>query len=234
MATNREIVKAAGDLLKASEIGEQAHIENFWKSLEWIEHKKQLLKTNCEVSRTGDAFVNLYPSLASSPNAGREVLREFGLFLLAKGGPRALSIWQKKLTTPEPSHIDVFAEKLASAEIRQTCKTYDDVINTYPQRGNAVAKLIGIHLANALRMHNIPFVDSIGVNIKTWGPTLEFCQGKKYYSLLPLTAYAPRDIVDDFGHAFADMLITGLETVIEKSTRFEFKKIVRRVIQRSG
>ena len=85
--------------------------------MEWLEHKQQWLKADCELSRTGDAFVNLYPSLAKKPDAIRQVLREFGLFLLAKGGTRAKNIWEKKLTTPEPAHVDLFADKLKSAKL---------------------------------------------------------------------------------------------------------------------
>jgi hypothetical protein len=234
MASAKEIVKSTNSLLLGSEIGQQDHVLAFWKEIEWLEHKQQVLKADCEVSRTGDAYINLYPSLADARDAGRQVLREFGLFLLAKGGARAKNIWEKKLTTPEPAHIDLFVDKLKSAELRQTCKTYDDVVATYPEKGHAVPRLIAIHLANALRLHNIPFVDSVGVDIKTWGPTTEFCQGKKYYSLLPLCAYAPRDICVDFGKAFADLIVSGLDSVIEMSTRYEFKKVIRRVIQRSA
>ena len=234
MASVKEIVKSTSKLLLGSEIGQQDHVLGFWKGMEWLEHKQQVLKADCELSRTGDAYVNLYPSLTKAPDAGRQVLREFGLFLLAKGGQRAKNIWEKKLTTPEPAHIDLFADKLKSAELRQTCKTYDDVVATYPEKGFAVPRLIAIHLANALRLHNIPFVDSVGVDIRTWGPTMEFCQGKKYYSLLPLCAYAPRDICADFGQAFADLIVSQLDSVIEMSTRYEFKKVMRRVIQRSA
>lgn len=234
MPNLKEVVRDASKLLLASEIGQQDHVLAFWKTIEWHEHKKQLLKADCELSRTGDAYINLYPSLAKNPVAVRAVLREFGIYLLVKGGERAKAIWEKKLTTPEPAHIDLFADKLKSAELRQTCKTYEQVVDTYPKKGSAVPKLVAIHLANALRLHNIPFVDSTGVNIRTWGPTTEFCQGKKYYSLLPLSAYAPRDICDCFGRAFADLIVSHLDCVIEMSTRYEFKKILRRVIQRSA
>jgi hypothetical protein len=46
MATYRDIVKAANKLLLGSEIGQQEHVLAFWKNLEWLEHKKQVLSSS--------------------------------------------------------------------------------------------------------------------------------------------------------------------------------------------
>ena len=66
MPTYRKIVKAAGDRLSNHEVGKLAHVADFWTSLQWLEHPDQLLQADAELSRTGEPFVNLYPSLRNS------------------------------------------------------------------------------------------------------------------------------------------------------------------------
>lgn len=234
MTNLRAIVKAASDLLSNNEVGQQAHVLELWRGIEWVEHKKQVLKSHAELSRTNDAFINLYPSLAQQPDSSLLVLREFGIYLKAKGGKRAESVWEKKLTTPEPKDIDAIAAKLRDPAIRAKCSTYDDLMATYPEKGSAVARLVAIHIFNALRLQHIPFADSVGVDIKTWGPTTEFATGTKYYSLNPLMAYVPRDCVDCFGWAFAELIVNNCQCVVESSTRYAFKKVIRQVVQRSA
>ena len=234
MTSLRAIVNEANSLLLNHEVGQQMHVLEFWRGIEWIEHKKQVLKTHAELSRTNDAYINLYPSLVQQPNSLLLVLREFGIFLKAKGGNRADRVWEKKLTTPETQDIDMLAQRLRDPEIRAKCATYDDVLGTYPEKGHAVAKLVAIHICNALRLQHIPYADSVGVDIRTWGPTTEFASGQKYFSLNPLMAYVPRDTAECFGWAFAEMIVNKCDCVVESSTRFAFKKVIRQVIQRSA
>lgn len=234
MPNLREIVKVANDLLLTNEVGQQTHVLELWRAIEWIEHKRQVLKSHAELSRTNDAYINLYPSLAQQPNPTLLVLREFGLFLKAKGGKKAKSIWEKKMTTPSVKDIELLDQKLHDEALRAKCGTYDDILDSYPDKGHAVAKLIAIHVCNALRLHHIPFADSVGVDIKTWGPSAEFCNGRKYFSLNPLMAYVPRDTADCFGWAFAEFIVNNCDCVVETSTRYAFKKVIRQVVQRSA
>ena len=235
MSTYRQIVSDAGDLLNQHSIGRLAHVAQYWQAMEWVEHQQQLLDTEAEVSRTGEAFVCLYPKLLQHPEAKRLVLGEFGLFLLAKGGERAKAIWDQKLCTPDKQHIEQFAQRLADPETRKTIETYEALVSAYPPKGHAVERLVAIHLCNALKHHNIAFPDSIGVDIRQWGPTSEFANGKKYFSLVPLiSAYAPRRINESFGCAFADLIGSDLKTVIESSVAYALKAIILNVIQRSA
>lgn len=234
MPTYRQIVKAAGDRLSNHEAGKLAHVADFWDAIRWIEHPNQLLQTDAELSRTGEAFVNLYPSLLQNADPVRLVLIEFGLYVLHKGGDRARAIWENKLARPAKEHIETFAQRLADPEVRRTTQTYDAFVQSYPDKGHAVERLVALHLCNALIHQNIAFNDSQGVDILKWGPTAEFATGKKYFSLTPLaSAYAPRRLNDCFGCAFADFVLTDLGMVIESSVQHALKGVMLNVIQRS-
>ena len=234
MATYRKIVKAASDRLSNHEVGKLAHVVDFWDSIQWLEHNDQLLQAEAELSRNGQPFVNLYPSLRQSKEPERVVLTEFGLFLLHKGGPRAKAIWDNKLASPDSEHIKVVAERLADPEVRKNTGTYEAFVQSLPDKGHAVERLVAVHLCNALKHHNIAFPDSVGVDIYKWGPTAEFANGQKYFSLTPLiSAYAPRSLNDCFGCAFADLVLTDLNMVIESSVKYALKGTMLNVLQRS-
>lgn len=234
MGTHREIVQAAGKKIDEHEVGKLAHLVDYWSKMQWIEHADQTLQTDAELSRTHEPFVNLYPSLQRAADPVRLVLIEFGIFLLHKGGQRAGAIWKNKLLAPTKEHIKTCATRLADPSIRQQLQTYEAFVQSYPEKGHAVARLVALHLCNALKHHNIAFPDSIGVDIYTWGPTAEFANGQKYFSLTPLlSAYAPRRINDCFGCAFADLVLTNLSTVIESSVQYALKSVMLNVIQRS-
>ena len=234
MPTYRQIVKAAAERLSQHEAGKLAHVADFWDAIQWIEHPDQLLKTDTELSRTGEAFVNLYPSLQQHADPVRQVLIEFGLYVLHKGGNRAKALWENKLVKPAKEHIQMFADRLADPEVRRATTSYDALVQAYPDKGHAVARLVAVHLSNALIHQNIPFTDSQGVNVYKWGPTTEFANGRKYFSLTPLlSAYAPRSINDCFGCAFADYVLTGFDMVIESSVKHTLREVMLNVIQRS-
>ena len=146
MPTYREIVIAADALLRPHSVGRLAHILDYWDAMEWIEHQKQVIDAEAEVSRTGEPFVCLYPKLLQHPDAARLVLAEFGLFLLSKGGERARAIWDQKLCAAEKEQIDDFAARLASPESRKRVNTYEALVLSYPVKGHAVKRLVAIHL----------------------------------------------------------------------------------------
>ena len=234
MATYREIVKAAHKRLSGHEVGLLAHVADYWSSLQWIEHEDQLLQADAELSRTGEAFVNLYPSLRQNKDPERVVLTEFGLFLLERGGKRAKALWENKLAKPDRKHIETVATRLADPQVRKTTGTYEAFVQALPDKGHAVERLIAIHLCNALKHHNIAFPSSQGVDIFKWGPTSEFANGQKYFSLTPLlSAYAPRSLSGCFGCAFADLVMTNLSMIIESSVQYAAKGVMLNVLQRS-
>lgn len=235
MPTFQQIVKQAGSHLLANEIGKQEHVQNMWKSVEWQPFDKQVLDTEVELSMTKDPLIRLYPSLLANVKASKTVLREFGLLVLARGGDRAESIWEKKLVTPTKEQVDMFANALKDEAVRSKCHTYAELIQTYPQKGHSVDRLVGIHFANALLANNVSFGDSIGVDIHKWGPTAQFATRQKYFSLVPLTsAYCPGDIHRCFGCALAALVTDNLKAVLDLSVAAALRVIIRNVVQRSA
>lgn len=235
MPTFQQIVKQAGSHLLANEIGKQEHVQNMWKSIEWQPFDKQVLDTEIELSMTKDPLIRLYPSLLANVKASKAVLREFGLLLLARGGERAEAIWEKKLIAPTTEQVEQFASALKDESVRAKCHTFAELIQTYPNKGHSVDRLVGVHLANALLANNVSFGDSIGVDIHKWGPTAQFAAGKKYFSLVPLTsAYCPGSIHRCFGCAFASLVSENLKPVLDLSVAAGLRVIIRNVIQRSA
>ena len=200
MPTFQQIVKQAGNKLLANDLGKQEHVQALWKSVEWQPFDKQVLDTEVELSTVKDPLIRLYPSLLANVKAPKAVLREFGLLLLDRGGERAASIWDDKLIAPTQEQIEQFANALKDETVRSKCQTFAELIQTYPEKGHSVDRLVGIHFANALLANNVSFNDSVGVDIHKWGPTAQFAAGKKYFSLVPLTsAYCTGEIHRCFG-----------------------------------
>jgi len=235
MPTFQQIVKRAGSQLLANEIGKQEHVQNMWKSVEWQPFDKQVLDTEIELSMTKDPLIRLYPSLLADVKAPKAVLREFGLLVLARGGDRAETIWEKKLITPTKEQVDMFANALKDEAVRSKCHTYAELIQTYPEKGHSVDRLVGIHFANALLANNVSFGDSIGVDVYKWGPTTQFATRQKYFSLVPLTsAYCPGDIHRCFGCALSALVMDNLKGVLDLSVAAGLRVIIRNVVQRSA
>lgn len=233
MATYREIVSETGRLIAASELTDL--LRPLWKSIEWVAHQESHAKAQAALSLalsngSGEATINLYPALMESPEAGKQVLREFGKLILLRSGEKGKSIWEKKLDVPTPEQIQIAAAKLADSSVRQRCKRYKDVLDTYPDRGGSTNRLVFVHVANALLSNNISYADSVGVDINTWGPTTEYCRRKKYHSLIPLvSAYSPPEVYADFGIAFATLIIDNLSAVRDRSVGFALRGIIQRI-----
>ena len=236
MPTFQQIVKLAGTRLMDNELGQQEHVRNIWKSVEWQPFDKQVLAdTDIELSRTKDPLIRLYPSLLGNAKAAKAVLREFGLLMLARGGDRAEAIWEKKLIAPAVEQVEMFATALKEPSHREKCKSYAELVETYPNKGHSVERIVAIHFCNALLANNVSYGDSIGVDIHKWGPTAEFAARKKYFSLVPLTsAYCPGEIHSCFGCAFASLVLDNLKPVMDLSVAAGLRVIIRNVVQRSA
>lgn len=231
MATLKDVIRETGEIIAQHELWPE--LDSLWRAIQWAEHPGNE-GDGVALTPANEPKIYLFPNLTQNPRAGESVLREFGAFILRRGGERAENIWEKKLCVPEDSQITEFADKLADESLRKTCHSYDDVIQTYPSKGNSVTRLVAIHLANALIANNIPYTDSVGVDIRKWGPTVEFANLKKYYSLVPLTsAYCPKTIHEDFGVAFAELIVNGLNKVQDKSVAYALKGIIRNVLKRA-
>lgn len=227
MAKFKSIVQTGQKLVLASELKDL--LLPLWRLIEWQGHAENM-STGAELSRTGDAVIHLYPSLERMPMSYQKVLREFGQFILLRSGERGAAIWKGKLDAPTPEQIKTVKQKLADPELRKTCRTFKDVLDTYPDRGGSVDRLVYINVMNALLGNNIAFPDSVGVDIMTWGPTAEYCNLKKYHSLTPLvSAYSPADVYNDYGTALTAMLVDKLGNVRDSSVAYALRGIVQRI-----
>ena len=232
MANFKSIVRDSQKLVLASEFKDL--LLPLWKQIEWQGHSENL-SSGAELSRKGDAVIHLYPVLEKMRGVRGgcyKVLREFGQFVLLRTGDRGAAIWKGKLDVPTQEQIETAQQKLSDTDLRQTCHTFKDVLDTYPDKGHSVDRLVYINIMNALLANNISFPDSLGVNIMTWGPTTEYCQLKKYHCLVPLaSAYSPVDVYANYGDALATTLVDQLREVRDSSVAFALRGIVQRIVK---
>lgn len=227
MATFKKIVQQGGKLIEASELKDI--LMPLWRLIEWQGHGENL-STGAELDRKGDAVIHLYPVLEEMPDAVRRVLCEFGKFVLLRAGTRGEAIWKNKLDAPTAEQIATARQKLTDPELRKTCHSYKDVLDSYAGGGNSVDRLVFINLMNALLANNIVYTDSVGVDIMSWGPTTEYANRKKYHCLIPLvSAYSPSDVYNDYGVAITAMIINGLANVRDSSVACALRGIVQRI-----
>jgi hypothetical protein len=227
MTDCKQIVRQSGDLIENSEL--KHLLLPLWRLIEWQVHPGQP-GVAAELDRQGNAVIHLYPDLAAQPGADRIVLREFGSFVLGRAGERGAAIWQSKLDVPTAEQISSAKRKLEDPELRRRCRRYQDMLDTYPDKGSSVDRLVFINLMNALLANNIAYPDSQGVDILAWGPTTEYANLRKYHCLVPLvSAYTPALVAKDYGHALAALLADGLAEVRESSVAFALRGIVQRI-----
>jgi hypothetical protein len=233
MRSYRQIVRDVSRLLKDHEIGSKPKVLGLWNGIEWQEMSQPNGTADAKLDASEVPVIHLYPKLLQDRNSERAILREFGLLIQAKGGTRATTVWDNKLDLPTKEQVEKAAKKLLDPEIRKTCQTYEQVKDTYPERGSAVDRLVFIHISNALLANNIPFKDSVGVDVLTWGPTVEFSHQKKYHSLTPLvSAYCPSEISRCFGCAFAEAVLSDLKACRESTVTAGLKRVILNVVSR--
>lgn len=233
MKSYRQIVRETSRVLKDHELGSKPKVLHLWNGIEWQEMSQPDGKRDAQLGQSQTPTIRLYPGLLQSGQAIAAILREFGLLILAKGGERSKTIWEGKLDLPTPEQIEAARSKLDEPEIRRTCKTYEQVKNTYPETGSAVDRLVFIHIANALLANNIPLSDSQGVDIMKWGPTVEYAHQKKYHSLVPLvSAYCPKTVYECFGCAFAELITHDLNCCRESTVTEGLRRIIRNIVSR--
>jgi len=227
MPNAKTLIQQCSQTLEASALKEL--LLPLWRLIEWQSHTADL-RTGVELDRSGDAVIHLYPALESMPDAAARVLREFGRFVLLRAAERGLALWKGKLDAPTPEQVQLVKQKLADAALRATCKTYADVLDSYPGSGHSVPRLVYINLTNALLANNISYPDSVGVDILTWGPTTAYAKGEKYHCLVPLvSAYSPADIYEDYGAALAALLTDKLTSVRDASVAYALRGLIQRI-----
>jgi hypothetical protein len=96
----------------------------------------------------------------------------------------------------------------------------------------AMDRLVCLNVSNALLANGVGFPSSQGIDIKVYGATSEYSCGKKYHSLIPFTsAYAPREVHNCYGCAFAEMIVNKMRSIRESSTAKALEALVREIAE---
>lgn len=230
MATYKEIIRSTGEAINKCDLAEL--LNKTWKNIEWVANKEAQTGSDAALCASGDMCINLYPLLQDMEKPETAVLVEFGKLILQRSGENGQAIWAKKMDVPTKEAIDMAAKMLADPNVRAKCKEFKDVLDEYPRVGHSVERLVYINIVNALLANNISFGDSVGVNIREWGPTAEYCNQRKYHSLIPLvSAYSPADVYADFGSALSAMVQGNLTSVRDRSVAFALRGIIQRIVK---
>jgi hypothetical protein len=232
MQTFKQIVKSASGLLLAHPVGQQVHVKNLWNKIEFQVNNERKTENDASLSPSKD-LIALYPALLDREPAQADsiVLREFGLLLLRKAGAHCQERWEKKLALPKESQISAVQQRLQDAAIRAANKTYREVVETF---NTAMDRLVCLNVSNALLANGVQFPSSTGIDIKVWGPTSEYSCGKRYHSLIPYTsAYAPREVHNCYGCAFAEMIVNKMRSIRESSTAKALEALIREIAEQA-
>src|SRR5882724_8455506 len=134
MATLKDVIRDTGELLAQHELWPE--FQPLWKFVQWQEVPEES-NDGAALTPTPEPAIRLFTNLTKNPHAAKAVIREFGYFLIRRGGERSHAIWQTKLCTPEADHIKQFSDKLADQALRKTCQSYAEVLQSYPSKGNS-------------------------------------------------------------------------------------------------
>lgn len=228
MASYKDIVLKASKAIEKCQMG--TLLIPAWNSVEWAAHTENHSVSDVALSSADGNVINLYPALFEHTNPEGLLIEEFGKMLLKRLGTRGEALWTKKLDPPTEEAVRQVANKLSDPEVRSQCRRYVDVLSSYPDKGHSVDRLVFINVANALITNNVAFASSAGLNVYTWGATSDYCQGKKYHSLVPLvSAYAPAEVNDCYGAALKSFVLTDLAAVRDKSVAYALRGILQRI-----
>jgi len=227
MPNAKQIVKAAGERLMESELGKMAHIRRLWESMAWFE---MAVSATNGAQLTDDGII-LFPSRLQDDDASDYVLRAFGLAIFVKLDDSEQEHWRKKHSLPTKDQIDAFNGRINDPHAHSTLRSYGEVVQTFK---TAVDRLVAINLANALTKNGVPFSQSQGINVYTYGPTLEYANRKRYHSLIPLvSAYSDNLFSVSYGAAMADLVLHDLNCVRESSTQGAVRGLITGLAERA-
>jgi hypothetical protein len=232
MQTFKQIVKSASGLLLAHPVGRESHIKHLWSKIDFQVNNERKTENDASLHPSKD-LIALYPALTDKTPAQADaiVLREFGKLLLRKAGAHSQERWEKKLILPKESQIAAVQSRFQDAAIRAANNTYREVVETFT---TAMDRLVALNISNALLANGVGFSSSQGIDIKVWGPTAEYSSGKKYHSIIPFTsAYAPREVHDCYGCAFAEMVINKMRSIRESSTAKALESLIREIAEQA-
>lgn len=183
------------------------------------------MATDAELARDGTNRINLYPSLLQKPRKYSifVVLREFGHLIYSKAGEQVKRRWLYKLGLPTTGQITAVQNKMTPQ-----FASFRDMVESFT---TAMDRYVALNIANALIANGVKYSQSQNIDIKEWGPTQEYCNRRRYHVLIPLvSAYASREIYEDFGTAFADWTC-GMCGITESSVADATHEIIREMAE---
>ena len=223
----KEALTLVGDYLDKCQLARAPHVKSHWSGIElrnlsqdWDTETTRLL-----VQDGGRPTILIHPCMDKFKPDYQAfcILREFGYYLLLQAPVEMELAWRQKLTLPTVSQIDAFQTRLNGGY-----KSYAEVVESLQ---TPIDRLVASHLANSMMANGQAFAGACNVDIRKWGPTQEFANLRRFYSLVPLTsAYCPRTLDREFGSAFASCVVYDLKTVLHSSVKEALKQILERVI----
>jgi len=174
-----------------------------------------------------DGEVNIYVNDSlDNDKAKNAAIREFGRFIFSQAHESLQRRWVYKFAVPALNHVKKFQDCLSATGY----KTYREIVES---SNDPVERLVFLNLANGLLANNFVLADSHNVNVITCPATEAYANCRKYHTLIPLTtAYASREINEDFGVAFVECT-NGFKNVTHSSVARELKLIVLDVAKSS-
>lgn len=218
------LIQEAGAILKRGPIN-PPHILRAWEDITWNKAEDQRINADVEIARDKSSRITIYPSLLRKPRAHAcfLLLREFGHILFKKASEQAQRRWTNKLGLPTSGQVMAVQRKL-----KPNFKSYHELVESFT---TAMDRYVAVNVANALIANGVPYAQSESINLQQWGPTQEYCNRRRYHVLIPLiSAYASKEIFEDFGAAFADW-VTGMCGITESSVADATHEIIRDIIE---
>lgn len=222
----QEQVNKIGEFLDRCATTKESHVKAYWRDVEVRCIGKDWDTETARLAIEGDKpCIYVYPVVEHYTPEYQAycVLREFGDYLLTKAPEEMEVAWRQKLVLPTTEQIAAFQQRL-----NQGFHNYQEVVSSMK---SPVDRLVATHLANAMMANGQAFAGATNINLREWGPTSEFAELKRYYSLVPLTsAYCPRDVHKDFGCAFASHVVYGLKTVLHSDVKMALAGLISRIV----
>lgn len=231
------IVQKAGQSLRKHALGKLDSVAQTWSSVHWrMVNRNEGLGTtlnDARCMRDEPPTVALFPALDWMPEALAQysVLREFGALLLQRSGEQGRTIWAQKLGLPSQAQINSVQARLSEPKHRERIRTYRALVDTYSR---ALDRLVALNLCNALLANRIPYSDSHGIVLSSWGPTQEYACQRRYHTVTALMpAYCPSALLTNFGNVFAEAVLNDMGSVSESSVAQALRDLALNVAERS-
>ena len=200
------------------------HIQRAWNSVAWNKMEDQRVSTDAEVARDGTDRIALYPSLLEKSRqvACYTMIREFGHLLFAKTTEALKRRWDTKLCLPSSAQVDAIQARMTTE-----FKSYREVVESFK---TAMDRYVALNFFNALISKGVPYAQVQDVDLRKWGATQEYANGRRYHVLIPLaSAYSSKEVCDDFGAALADW-VCGTHGITESSVAEAVHGIIKDIL----